>query len=364
MICELPNSFQPFGLSRNLSENRFTLFGLRCLLSRNMSENRFTLFGLRFGMKILVLHSDIAADAPPEELDTLIAANAVAVALEARGHQAEQAAFREMTLKEILAEHRPDIVFNLVEGVNGQGRLAPIAPEMLAALGQRFTGVSAKAMAVTNDKPLTKMMLRQAGLATPGWAVPPDWAGLDGGRWIVKSALEDASFGLDDGAVVEGGDVLKRAADCAARFGGEWFAERYIEGREFNIALLDGQVLPMAEMRFERWPEGKPRIVGYDAKWEEDSTGWNGTVRAFGVEQQEPRLAAALRTACEQVWKLFGLSGFARVDFRVDADGLPLILEINCNPCISPDAGFAAAAEEAGMSYEDLIVAIIFAGPP
>ena len=112
------------------------------------------------------------ANAPPEELDTLIAANAVTVALEARGHRAEQAAFRQATLKDVLAEHRPDIVFNLVEGVDGQGWLAPKAPEMLAALGQRFTGVTAKAMAVTNDKPLTKMMLRQAGLATPGWTVP------------------------------------------------------------------------------------------------------------------------------------------------------------------------------------------------
>jgi D-alanine-D-alanine ligase len=315
-------------------------------------------------MNILVLHSDIPADAPPEDLDTLIAAEAVAAALAARGHQTEQAAFREETLRQLLADRRPGIVFNLVEGVDGQGRLAPRAPEMLAALGQRFTGVSAKAMAATNDKPLTKMMLRQAGLPTPGWAVPPDWAGLDGGRWIVKSALEDASLGLDDGAVVEGGQVLKRAADCAARFGGDWFAERYIEGREFNIAVLDGKVLPMAEMRFERWPEGKPRIVGYDAKWEEDSAGWNGTVRVFGVERHEPRLADALRTACEQVWKLFGLTGFARVDFRVDLDGVPLILEINTNPCISPDAGFAAAAAEAGLSYEDLIEAITFATGP
>ena len=315
-------------------------------------------------MKILVLHSDIPADAPPEDLDTLIAAEAVAAALKARGHQAEQAAFREETLKQLLAERRPDIVFNLVEGVDGQGRLAPRAPEMLAVLGQRFTGVTAKAMAVTNDKPLTKMMLRQAGLATPGWAVPPDWVGLDGGRWIVKSALEDASLGLDDGAVVDGSDVLKRAADCTARLGGDWFAERYIDGREFNIALLDGRVLPMAEMRFEGWPEGKPRIVGYDAKWEEDSAGWNGTVRVFGVEQHEPRLANGLRKSCEQVWKLFGLSGFVRVDFRVDEEGTPLILEINTNPCISPDAGFAAAAAEAGMSYDDLIEAITFASPP
>ena len=159
--------------------------------------------------------------------------------------------------------------------------------------------------------------------------------------------------------MVESDHVKARADQCIARFGGDWFAERYVEGREFNIAMLDGRVLPMAEMRFEQWPEGKPRIVGYDAKWEEDSTGWNGTVRAFGVEKNEPRLAEGLRTACEKVWTLFGLTGFARVDFRVDGNGTPLILEINTNPCISPDAGFAAAAAEAGLSYEALIEAIV-----
>jgi D-alanine-D-alanine ligase len=310
-------------------------------------------------MKILVLHSDIAADAPPEELDTLIAAEAVAKALTARGHAAEQAPFRQETLPSLLARTVPEIVFNLVEGVNGQGRLAPIAPDMLAATGARFTGATADAMALTNDKPLTKRKLRDAGLATPDWAVPPAWKDLADGRWIVKAALEDASLGLDDQCVVEGAQVKARADQCAIRFGGDWFAERYVEGREFNIAMLDGRVLPMAEMCFEQWPEGKPRIVGYDAKWEEDSTGWNGTVRAFGVEQNEPRLAEGLRSACEHVWTLFGLTGFARVDFRVDHQGAPLILEINTNPCISPDAGFAAAAAEAGMSYEALIEAIV-----
>jgi len=318
-------------------------------------------------MRILVLHSDIGENAPPEELDTLIAAEAVADVLALRGHKVGQAPFRQETLRDLLIQTTPDIVFNLVEGVEGQGRLAPLAPQMLADLGMRFTGVSAKAMAVTNDKALTKRMLREAGLATPGWAVPPDWAGLDGGKWIVKSALEDASLGLDDGCVVTGPGVLPRAAACAAKFGGSWFAERYVEGREFNIAVLGNhdswRVLPMAEMRFEQWPKGKPRIVGYDAKWEEDSTGWNGTVRAFGVERDEPALAAKLRSACEQVWKLFALSGFARVDFRVDENGTPLILEINTNPCISPDAGFAAAAQEAGMGYGDLIEAIVQASP-
>jgi D-alanine-D-alanine ligase len=317
-------------------------------------------------MRVLVLHSDIAPDAPPEEQDTLAAAAAVAGALAETGHAASLAAFGAATLDAVLAAHAPDIVFNLVEGIDGLGRLAPQAPAMLAERGVRFTGVRAGPMDLTNDKPRAKRMLRDAGLATPAWSLPPHWRGLDDRRWIVKAALEDASLGLDDGAVVTGrAAAIARASRCAARFGGAWFAEEFIEGREFNIALLqDGagaRILPMAEMRFEAWPAAKPRIVGYDAKWDEGSDGWNGTVRHFGVEQDEPELAARLRAACETVWPLFDLTGFARVDFRVDAEGTAFILEINANPGIAPDAGFAAAARQAGMAYRDLIEAIVMA---
>jgi D-alanine-D-alanine ligase len=157
--------------------------------------------------------------------------------------------------------------------------------------------------------------------------------------------------------------VPARAAICRACPGGRWFAEAYVEGREFNIALLGSagelRILPMAEMTFADWPAGKPRIVGYGAKWDEGSAGWRHTVRRFGVERDEPELADRLRDACARVWSLFDLTGFVRVDFRVGRDGLPLILEINANPCISPDAGFAAAAEEAGMSYDLLIDEIV-----
>jgi D-alanine-D-alanine ligase len=320
-------------------------------------------------MRVLVLHSDIALDAPPEEQDTLIAAEAVAAALTRKGHSAAKAAFQKdpAVLAAVLAENAPDIVFNLVEGVDGLGQLAPQAPQRLAEMGVPFTGVTAEAMAITNDKPRTKRRLRDAGLATPDWSEPPDWRGINGGRYIVKAVLEDASIGLDDGCVVEGRDaIIRRAALAHEKFAGSWFAEKFVEGREFNIALLqsrDGpRILPMAEMRFEGWPEGKPRIVGYDAKWEEDSSGWNHTVRAFGVEKNEQALAAKIAEACRATWSLFTLSGFVRVDFRVSEAGEPLILEINANPCISPDAGFAAAAAEAGMDYDDLIATILDAG--
>ena len=314
-------------------------------------------------MKILVLHSDVPADAPPEDQDTLIAAEAVAAALRRKGHAVNSAAFRGDTISAVIDWEAPDLVFNMVEGVDGKGILASAAPRLLAEMGVPFTGASAGALDISCDKPKSKARLRAAGLATPDWSVPPSWQGLDGRAFIVKAALEDGSIGLDDHCVVSGADAVKaRAADCLARFGGSWFAEEYVEGREFNLSLLGSaknlRILPMAEMTFEDWPAGKPRIVGYGAKWDEASPGYRHTVRRFGVEKEEPALAAKLTSACEQVWRLLDLTGFVRVDFRV-RDVEPLILEINPNPGIAPDAGFAAAAAEAGMSYDDLIEAIV-----
>jgi D-alanine-D-alanine ligase len=314
-------------------------------------------------MKILVLHSDIAPDAPPEEQDTLIAADAVASALAEKGYGVAKAAFRRDMLAGVLEMERPELVFNLVESVNGKGALATQAQRALRELGMAFTGTSGEAMDLTNDKPKTKQMLCDAGLATADWAEGPPWSALPAGKWIVKSALEDASLDLDDGCVVEAEAVPARAASSIARHGGRWFAEAFIDGREFNIAVLGPKgrprIMPMAEMMFADWPDGKPRIVGYDAKWADESVASRHTVRRFGVETREPELAASIRGACAKVWDIFALCGFVRVDFRVDAKGVPLILEINANPGIAPDAGFAAAAAEAGMSYADLIEEIV-----
>jgi D-alanine-D-alanine ligase len=320
-------------------------------------------------MRVLVLHSDVAPEAPADEQDTLIAAEAVATALQEHGHQTRCAAFipEPAALHALLRDTRCDCVFNLVESVFGQGELAALAPAMLAKEGVPYTGCSAASIALTCDKPRTKRLFRAAGLPTPDWAEPPHWSGLiEGRRYIVKSAVEDASLGLDDAAVVSGCDAVReRAAFCASRHGGSWFAEAYLEGREFNLALLEEQgaprVLPMPEMRFEGWAADRPRLVSYAAKWNEASEDSAKTVRAFGIETEEPALAQALAALATRTWDLLGLRGFARVDFRLDQDGAPMILEINPNPGIAPDAGFAAAAAAAGLTYADAVERILFA---
>jgi D-alanine-D-alanine ligase len=317
-------------------------------------------------MRILILHSDVPADAPPDEQDTLRQAAAIEVALKRRGHEAGCAAFvpSESEMDALVARENPDVVFNLVETVWGRCLYGPLSPSILASIGVPYTGADAAAMAACGDKLLTKRMLKAAGLPTPAWSEAPHWRGIDQGRWIVKSVTEDASLGLDDAAVVAGKKaVVARAQECAARHGGRWFAERYIHGREFNVAVIEREgephLLPIGEMVFQGWDAGKPRIVGYAAKWQEATPEYRDTTRQYGWDLGEPGLKHRLEQLSRDSWTLFGLTGYARVDFRVDPQGNPLILEVNPNPCLEPDAGLPASCAQAGLPYDDLIEGIV-----
>jgi D-alanine-D-alanine ligase len=314
-------------------------------------------------MKVLVLHSDVAPDAPPDEQDTLYSAEAVAGALERLGHEAPRAAFQPdlAHLKRTIAEHKPEAIFNLVESVFGAGIYSTFAPAMLDRMNIPFTGATAAHFAATTDKPFAKTVLRSGGVETPDWSFGPNWRGLDPERlYIVKAADEDASVGIDEKSVVKGREVRAKVEDRIARFGGRWFAEAYVDGREFNIAVLAGAdgpiVFPLAEMCFRPdWPKDRPKLVSFDAKWIEDTYDYNGSERRFGVEADEPALGRAILETTRKVWHLFALRGYGRVDFRIDPDGKPWVLEINPNCCISPDAGFAAAGEQMGLPYDALI---------
>jgi D-alanine-D-alanine ligase len=317
---------------------------------------------------VAILHNAVTDTAAADEADVLVQVEAVGKALAARGHDvvtlpcgldlAATAAWLEA--------RRPEAVFNLVEGLAGQGRLIAVVPYLLEALGVRHAGCPADAIHLTGHKTLAKGLLRQAGLATPDWF---DGAGAadaaDHDRWIVKSVWEDASLGMDDTAVVSGGPAAARALldGRLGSPGSPWFAEAFVEGREFNLAVLDGpdgpQVLPPAEILFRGYPEGKPRIVGYAAKWDPDSFEYGHTERVFPDPEREGALLAELESLALACWSLFGLRGWARVDFRVDAAGRPLVLEVNANPCLSPDAGFAAAVAQAGLGFDEAVARIL-----
>lgn len=320
---------------------------------------------LKPGGFIPVVHA--ATKERPDEIDTLLSAEAVARALAELGFATEIVAV-DLDLNHFLALKRRDplLVFNLVDAVRGDGRLAPVIPSLLDAVGLPYTGAHSDAWLETLSKVATKLKLEREGLPTASFCI--EGAGLDpDAKVIVKAVWEHGSLGLDQDSVVKGGDVARVIADRNARFGTDHFAEGFVEGREFNLSLLEergrGSVLPIAEILFEDWREGRPRIVDYDAKWTSDSEAYIGTPRRFGLEKAEPALAADLEGLAKSCWDLFGLAGYARVDFRVDREGKPWILEVNVNPCLNPDAGFAAAAAQGGLSYRDLIGCIIDAAP-
>jgi D-alanine-D-alanine ligase len=340
-------------------------------------------------MHLTFLHDRIPPGARPDELDALVQAEAVRAVVEPRGWRCSRlpVTLDLAAAAKALTADRPDLVFNLVESIEGHGRLLHLAPALLDALHISYTGSSAEALMLTTSKLLTKKLLAQAGIATPRWEVAScklrvaseEGAGSPTphsplatrnsplATFIIKSVWEEASVGLTDDSIVavrDEAELRRMITDRAGSLGGEAFAEQYIDGREFNLSLLARpgggcDVLPPAEIRFVDYPADKPKFVGYAAKWDAESFEFRSTPRTFDFPPADDALLADLRRIAVRCWEAFDLRGYVRVDFRVDADGRPWVLEINANPCLSPDAGFAAAADRAGLAFETVVDRII-----
>lgn len=315
---------------------------------------------------VLMAHNVVAGESPADVQNVLEQAAHVARALEGTGYQVSQLEVGLDLGRAVrsIGRIRPDVIFNLVETIGDDGRLAPVASGLFEHLQIPFTGSRTSGLFLTSNKILTKKWLRASGLATPDWWVPGGKRPAADGAWIVKPVWEDASIGIDDESVVANFDLVdQRLQARKMAYKGEWFVERYIEGREINIALLCGEdeprVLPISEILFIDYPSIKPRIVGYSAKWDEDSFEGRNTVRQFIDRAHEGDLCRRLENVGRTCWRLFGLDGYVRVDCRVDEAGDIWILEVNANPCISPDAGFAAALAEDGLGYNEAIDLIV-----
>lgn len=309
-------------------------------------------------MKITILHNAVADTDSLADRDVLTQVAAVEEALRALGHEPRRLAstLNLEIIEEALTSTKPDLVFNLVESLGGSDRLSHLAAVLLDDLDLRYTGATASTLHATNNKPRAKAHLRAAGLPTPDWICAGNSPGVLEPPYIIKAIWEHASLGLDDHAVVTEGDgttVCDQVDSRSRQLGQACFAEKFIAGREFNLSLIaagDGpRVLPPAEIDFSAFPEGKPRIVGYAAKWDENAMENVGTPRRFEFPPDDAPLLDWLRALAVECWQLFEMSGYARVDFRVDDRGQPWILEINANPCLSPDAGFAAALAQANL---------------
>jgi D-alanine-D-alanine ligase len=260
----------------------------------------------------------------------------------------------------------PQVVFNLVEALAGVGSRASVFPRLFERLGVAYTGSGPGAMDLTTDKPSCKRRLVEAGIDTPPWAKWRDSKGLArliGRAVIIKPTTEDASMGIEDASVARDEDargLIRTMARRSALLQRKVFAETYVPGREINVSLLAGaageepEVLPPAEITFEGFPPDKPHIVGYDAKWQQDSFAYRHTPRRF-LDAADDVLRRQLASVAVRCWHECGLRGYGRVDFRVDADSRPWVIEVNANPCLADDAGFMAAAHEAELSAAQVV---------
>jgi D-alanine-D-alanine ligase len=322
----------------------------------------------------VILHQAVPPDAPPDERDVLEQVGAVEAALIDAGWRTRRVAagLDLAAIARALANDPPDLVVNLVESLpvgRAAGVMASAAAALIEALGLRFTGNPAAALALTADKLATKRVLRAAGIATPDWMEP--FGPALPGPLIVKHATEHASFALGPDSVVADAEAARALmAARAAAHGGRWFAEAFIDGREFNLAALDDGaggrlVLPAAELVFDpRWPAGRPRIVDWASKWDPTDPSYHYTTRSFELSDEDAPLVAQMAALVRRVWQVCGLAGYARVDLRVDRSGMPWVLEVNANPCLTPGMGIAATAEQAGLSFAALVARIAAAAGP
>jgi D-alanine-D-alanine ligase len=320
--------------------------------------------------KIVILHTDVTADASEDELDCLKQAETVSEALQKLGYKTILMPFVLDMGKNIeaLRQAHPHVVFNLVETLAGKGSLIYLAPALLDLLNIPYTGCRTDAMYLTSNKPMAKKIMHDAGIETPAWFTceGDSFGSTTADTFIVKPCWEDASVGLDENSVIKithSADIFNAIHNGRQKLGVSCFAESYIDGREFNVALLASQsgvqLLPPAEILFLDYPEGKVKMLDYRSKWIEDSFEYDHTRRTLDIAETDAALIDCLRDITLRCWNIFGLRGYARVDFRVDQRGNPFVLEINANPCLSPDAGFAAALEQASISYHEAIGLLI-----
>jgi D-alanine-D-alanine ligase len=318
-------------------------------------------------LDLLLLINSISDPSSQDELDVLEQAEAIEKAIKELGHHPRRASFGldlEPVLR-TLGEHPPDLVFNLVESVGGKGALIHLCPSLLDACSVSYTGSGTYALMVTTDKIRTKKILEEHGVPTPCWLLPDkSQVHPANKKYILKPIWEDGSARITDHSVIEGGelDITRLSEQGVLK---DAFLEEYIDGREFNLSVLAGdqgpEVMPAAEMLYLDYPAGKPKILNYASKWDVSSFEYHKTVRTFDINPGDRSLVNRMSEISLQCWKLFDMRGYIRVDFRVDHQNRPSLLEVNANPCLSPDAGFVAACQQGGVDYNEMVNRIISA---
>ncbi|MFB3887010.1 MAG: ATP-grasp domain-containing protein [Thermodesulfobacteriota bacterium] len=261
-----------------------------------------------------------------------------------------------------LKEIRPDVVFNLCESVYGNSCWEMNIPALLELFRIPYTGSPALTLGLCQDKGKVKDILLSQGILTPRYKIFDRRVNPIKGNIfpiIVKPLHEDGSLGISRASVVyDDGALNQQIQYVIEKYDQPALVEEFIEGRELNVGLLEtnGKVgtLPISEIDYSDFPEGVPKICGYEAKWVPESEEYR---------KSKPICPAPLEWVTKKrvehiaikAFRLFGCRDYARVDMRVDREGKIYVLEVNPNPDISPQSGMTRALKAQGMTYEGFV---------
>ena len=302
------------------------------------------------------------------------AERAVSVGLTTLGHRVSVLPFRPYrrgcrTIADDIVRLNPDVVFNFVEQMDGDRRLGANVPALLDVLRIPYTGSNAIGIAAAIDKSASKHAVSSVGLAVPPFVVLPIGSTRAPRRSfdfpaIVKPQFGGGSVGLTLKSVVHSErELIRRAREIHRAFEEPAICERFIDGRELTVGMIEEKndvlVLPIRETVFGRADAGGPRFYTERVK---DRASYR---RRWDIHHERaqlpPALERRLRTSCKDAFRVLGLSGYARMDIRLDSTGAPVFLEANSNPDLSP-RNFGLMASWMGLTYEDVIVKVLRAG--
>lgn len=309
--------------------------------------------------------------------------NAVVDSLEKLNIEYEVIPVRDLRhLAQILPTREEKLVFNLIEDFEGSINQVNVVPALYEAFGFGYTGNGTETLFLSLDKTLAKAVLVAAGLPCPaGISIGPVETNgcaslldnLKKGKYIIKPACTDASEGIEVDSVVDvpSAAAIDRIKWIHEKFNQAAIVEQYIPSRELNVSVIETEngvkVLPIAEIDFSAFSKKQLKIVDYDAKWIKDSFGYNNTPRIIPAPLNET-VAEKVRSLSIEAWQALNRNesgqvhrchGYARVDFRLDENDSPYVLEVNPNPDISPDAGLAAALAADGIPYEMFVLMML-----
>jgi D-alanine-D-alanine ligase len=264
----------------------------------------------------------------------------------------------------------PNVVFNLLEQFHGETAYDQNVASYLELLRVPFTGCNPRGLMLARGKALSKKLLHYHRIPVPAFAVFPMRRKVIrparlGFPLIVKSVSEDSSIGIAHASVVDTDEKLvERVQFVHDRVGTDAIAEQYIEGREIYVSVLGNnrlQVMPVWELEFGDVRSGQPRIATERVKHDPDYQERRGILQG-PAEDLPPDLASRLQQTAKRICRVLEIDGYARVDFRLSADGVPYFLEANPNPDIASSEEFAESALHAGVSYPQLLNRILQLG--